>query len=373
MAVPTWLLEIRRHSAMRRLGKLLEKTYKQWFYRAFLLFHQKPPLVTTAQMEGVHKILIVRPNFRIGNTLISLPLVAALRNRFPAAELDYLGADTTMILLRGMPLDQVFVMSRDFILKPWAYISLLRRLRQRKYDFLVQVGTGSFAGVICMVFLGARYRVGGGKWAEGLCNLQVDMSAAHHAYDDPVMMARVLDVPCRDRPCYQVTSAERNEALTRLEQAGFGGRSEALPFVALFTGGHQKKRWPLADWIQLAEMLLHANARVLVFIGPEEAAVAKAFRAAFPSHKLWVMDPLPLQKFAAVLAFSRLVVTPDTGPMHLAVALDVPTLAILQSHESLGYAPRGDLDRTLFRPEVNQVYATLIQHPVWQDVISEHS
>jgi hypothetical protein len=40
-------------------------------------------------------------------------------------------------------------------------------------------------------------------------------------------------------------------------------------------------------------------------------------------------------------------------------------VAILQSQSSLKYAPRGELDRTLFRPELSLVYETLLQHPYW--------
>jgi hypothetical protein len=51
--------------------------------------------------------------------------------------------------------------------------------------------------------------------------------------------------------------------------------------------------------------------------------------------------------------------------MHLAVALDVPTVAVLQNQDSIRYAPRGEMDRVLFRPEMNQLYETLAQHPRW--------
>jgi heptosyltransferase-3 len=350
---------------MRRLGRSLEKSFKRLFYRLFLIFYRVPLAADPAHLTGVRRILLVRPNFRIGNTLISLPLVDVLRRRFPDAQVDYLGADTTAILLKGMPLGQVFLMSRDFIFKPWAYIGLLTRLRRRHYDFLIQVGNGSFSGMICMSFIGARYRMGAGEWAEGMCNLYLDDGPTGHAYDDPMVIARLLGVPCRDRPEYRMTPEEKEHAEVRIEQAGFGGRSNQRPFLALFVGGHAKKRWAPESWIQLTQYLLDAHARVLVLIGPEEAAMSKVFKSTFPTEALCVMDPMPLRDFAAVLGLAHLVITPDTGPMHLAVALDVPTVAVLQNQDSIRYAPRGEMDRVLFRPEMNQLYETLAQHPRW--------
>jgi heptosyltransferase-3 len=356
---------------MRRLGKRLETFFKQRIYRIFLLFCKAPGAVDPAHLENIHRILLLRPNYRIGNTLISLPLIGVLKHRFPGAQVDYLGADTTAILLKGLPLDQVFVMSRDFILKPWVYIRLLSRLRRRKYDLLLQVGNGSFSGMICMICLGARYRIGAGKWAEELCNLSVDMSAAQHAYDDPMVVAQLLGVPCRDHPYYQVTPEEREKAITRLAQEDLDGKPDIPPFIALFVGGHASKRASSTFWIQLTQRLLADQARVVVFIGPEEAAMAKELKATFPTHALCVMAPMPLRDFAAMLGLARLVVTPDTGPMHLAVALDVPTVAILQNQSSVRYAPRGALDRVLFRPEMDQIYGALITHPCWGAVTTD--
>jgi heptosyltransferase-3 len=366
MSNAAWWVKMRRHSGMRRLGKRLEKVIKAGVHRIFLLFYKKTMAVDPVHLEGVRRILLLRPNFRIGNTLISLPLIDVLKRRFPDAQVDYLGADTTAILLKGMPLNHVFVMSRDFIFKPWAYFSLLYRLRCRKYDLLLQVGNGSFSGMICMGFLGARYRMGAGEWAEELCNLHIDLSAVNHAYDDPVEIAHLLGVPCRDRPYYRVTLEEREKAMNHLNQAGFEGKNQDIrPFVALFVGGHESKRWLPDSWIRLAKYLVDAHARVLVLIGPEEAAMSQVFKSTFSPEDLCVMDPMPLRDFAAVLEFARLVITPDTGPMHLAIAMDVPTVAILQSQSSLKYAPRGELDRTLFRPELSLVYETLLQHPYW--------
>ncbi|MFI5399328.1 MAG: glycosyltransferase family 9 protein, partial [Candidatus Binatia bacterium] len=83
------------------------------------------------------------------------------------------------------------------------------------------------------------------------------------------------------------------------------------------------------------------------------------------------MLPQPLRVFAALTAMARLVVTPDSGPMHLVVAVGVPTVVLLQAERSLHYAPRGPNDRFLMCPSVAEVVATIIEHPSWAALTSQ--
>ena len=372
MKIPSWLMAFRRNDSVRGFGRGLEHALKRWLHALLRKLLKAPPPQDPARLESVRKILLLRPNFRIGNTLTSTPLIAAMRARFPGAQLDYFGADTTAFLLENLPLDSVFRMSRSFILRPWAYVRLLGDLRRRKYDLAVAVGNGSFSDMICMRALNARYRMGSGQWAEGTCNILVDSIGRCHAYDVPVAMARVLGVDCRDKPAYAVSREERDKALARMAEIGLAVSYSVAPFLALFVGGHKHKRWPLECWEDLVRKLrsVSPQARILVFLGPEESAMGKAMRANPLFSGIPVVDPLPLRDFAAMLQQARLVVAPDTGPMHLAVALDVPTIAVLNSKKSLSYAPRGDKDVGLLQPTVDQVCASVCAHPHWPEIRS---
>ena len=373
MKTPNWLIAIRRHDFVRGLGRGIERKSKRLLLNTLRRFVQATPPQDPAKMEAVQKILILRPNYRIGNTLSSTPLIGALRNRFPSARLDYLGADTTSILLKNLPLDNVILMSRSMILRPWSYVGRLWSLHRENYDLVVAVGNGSFSDMICMKVLNARYRMGSGKWAKFVCNILVVSIDWSHAYEVPLAMARVLGVDCRDKPCYAVSQDEKDKALFRLSEVGLSDGRTAVPFLALFVGGHHNKRWPLKCWEDLVRKLGSdcPQARILVFLGPEESSMGQAMKNNPLFKDIRIIDPLPLRDFAALLQQASLVVAPDTGPMHLAVAVDVPVIAIMKSKRSLPYAPRGESDVTLLNPTIEKVCESVCTHSTWPAICSE--
>jgi heptosyltransferase-3 len=78
-----------------------------------------------------------------------------------------------------------------------------------------------------------------------------------------------------------------------------------------------------------------------------------------------VIDGRPLRTVAALAARATLVITTDSGPMHLAVALDRPTIALLQVERSVRFQPRGPADRALMRASVADVLDAIAAHPQW--------
>lgn len=320
--------------------------------------------VPLAEVGPVRSVLLVRPNFRMGNTLIATPLVPALRERFPGAELDFLAADTTASLLENLPLRRVITVSRSVAWNPVALLSLVRRLRRARYDLAVEGGRGSFSGVLLTCLAGARYRLGRSRWAGNLLNVRVDHDRATHTYDNAAALARALGVRSNGKPLYRVGAGERAEARELLARLDLLKDGTVTPYLGVVAGGHADKRWAGEGWIQLLERIDALEVPVVLMIGPEETGLGDAVRRRELRH-VRVIPPRPVRAFAALCAESRLLLAPDTGPMHLAVALGVPTIALFQIPRSLYYRPRGPEDRVLMRPAVADVLRTLQAHPAW--------
>ena len=351
---------IAHHPAAQRLGRRLGHWSKRLSRSLFDALLPVPANVSLDDLGAVRRVLLVRPNFRIGNTLITNPLVLALRQRFPGARLDYLAGDTTASLLGHLPIDEVHTISRRFISRPWRFLALFARLRRNRYDVAVEAGLGSFSGGLYAWLSGARHRLGCSGKGDRFLDVRLPPVATAHVYDSPVAFARLLGVDCPDHPVYAVAPEESARAEEVLRQLGLApGR-----FVAVFVGGHQDKRWPAPEWLELARLLGQAGGRIAVFLGPEEMHFAERMRAGLAGVAA-VVPPQPLRVFAALWSKASLIVTPDSGPMHLAAALEVPTLAVLQSDGSLGYRPRGRLDIVLVRPTVRQVGEAVMAHPAW--------
>jgi heptosyltransferase III len=362
------LRSLAHHPLAQRVGTALGHHGKRVLGHVLDTVLSPPPNVPLDAVRDARRVLIVRPNFRIGNTLITAPLTLALRQRFPGARVDYLGGDTTAALLAHLPVDTVHLVSRRFLIQPWRFIALFARLRRERYDVAVEGGMGSFSGGLYTYLTGARYRVGCGGKADRFLNVRLPGVHTVHAYDAPLAFARLLGVSCPAHPVYAVRAQEQTAALALLTRLDLAAGSVALPFLAMFVGGHQEKRWPAARWIELARALATLGGRVMVCLGPEEAQVERQYRWALPPS-VRVLPPQPLPLFAALWGAARLIVTVDSGPMHLAAAFGVPTIAVLQSDTSLKYAPRTPQDRVLVRPTLASAVAAVVTHAAWADII----
>jgi heptosyltransferase-3 len=347
---------------MQQLGRASGRWGKRLLGRILDAVVSVPANQSLETLGEVRRVLLVRPNFRIGNTLITAPLVLALRERFPGARLDYLCGDTTATLLAHLPLDHVYAVSRRQIIRPWNFVVLFAQLRKQHYDVAVDGGMGSFSGGLYTYLTGARHRIGCAGSAERFFDVRLPRPRAAHAYDMPVLFAQMLGARCADRPVYEVGSEENAAALDRLRRLGLADGAGALPFVALTVGGHRDKRLPVALWIECARGMCAAGVRVLVILGPEDAHLEDHVRHELPAAAA-VMLPQSLRSFAAVLAMARIVVTPDSGPMHLAAALGVPAIVLLQNESSRYYAPRGPDDRVLVRPGAAEIVTALSPPP----------
>ncbi len=359
----TFSLKFRHDVSVRRFLKQLVRGCKPILHHLLRLCRRPSP-VNPHQLQNIHRVLFVRPNFRIGNLLIPSALLPALHERFPEAEVDYLGADTSAVLLKNYPISRTFLLSRSFVLRPWAFIGLFWRMRKRKYDLAVDPSGGSFSGVLYMWLSGARCRMGGGRWAADCCHVAVDPIQNGHAYDGAIALARAMDIPVRDHPYYRVSPAESQKAIALLARWHLADPLGPFPFIALFPGGRRNKRWPVGNWMELAVRLRDAGIPILVLLGPEERHHGPSIRHLL-GRAIPVLDPLSLRDFAAVLLHARLVVTPDSGSMHLAVALDVPTVALLQRESSRSFAPRGPQDIVLVHPDADEVMEAIRKHSTW--------
>lgn len=349
------------HPAAQRVGMYFGRLGKRLLAYILDLIIPLPENLPLTAVHDVRRVLLVRPNFRIGNTLIASPLVLALSQRFPGAQLDFLSGDKTATLLANLPLSTVYSVSSRFIIRPWQFVALFWRLRRLRYDVAVETGS-SFSGGLYTFLTGARYRIGATGKGDHFFNLRLPHVFPEHIYDRPVAFARLLGADCPDHPIYVVSAAETARAEAILHAIGFVADGQLQSFVALFVGGHQKKRWPLSEWLELARALGAAGRRVAVFLGPEELRFREQLRRGLVGLAE-VISPQPLRIFAALWSKAALIVTPDSGPMHLAAALGVPTIAILQTERSLKYCPRKPEDVVIMRPKAAIVLAAVMRHP----------
>jgi ADP-heptose:LPS heptosyltransferase len=149
---------------------------------------------------------------------------------------------------------------------------------------------------------------------------------------------------------------ERRWAAEQWTAWGFG---DGVPVVGVNLGGRGLKRWPRERFLEVAARIQRElGIRVVVFVGPEEEEELTRIRSALPADTV-VAPPVSSRRFAALLARCRLVVTADTGPMHLSAAIGVPTITVFVAVSGRFYEPLGPMHVALRDPAGVSVDAVL--------------
>ena len=296
------------------------------------------------------RVLFVRHDDRIGNLVLLTPLLQAAHQCWPEAEIAVLTGPRYRALLEGLPeLDRIWVLQKRRILRnPLRLIRLMRALRRHHYAVAFDASplhSLSLTGAALTYLSGAPVRVAYQRGeAASFANLLVEpLTAQHHESAILLNLLRpftdaIPGPPMRLMP----TPAEREQARERFERAGVAA-GEVV--VGVHVGGRGVKRWPLERWIGLLKTIQqHYRVRPVIFCGPGEGDQAGRLRDALKGEVL-IFDSLDVRALAAQIACCTLFMSPDTGPMHMAVALGVPTVAVFLEDTWRRYGPLGTQHR----------------------------
>lgn len=268
----------------------------------------------------------------LGDVVLSLPAARLLRERFPLARIDYLARAVGADILAGEPMfDRVFRMpdSGESLRSTWR---LLRQLRERKYALAIDLYANPRSAVT-MKLSGAGMRIGGSRRGRrALYTHPVSVSGARiTATQFHIEHLKPLGIEGPDsKPSLTISPAEREEAKRFLELSGL--RLDA-PAVGVHPGGKwEVKRWPAEYFAVLAERLLGRGFQVVVLCGPDEDVHRDAVASRLRERSV-CLPVLPIRQTAAVIQLLDAMVVCDGGIMHVAVAVDTPTVGIFGSSE----------------------------------------
>ncbi len=301
-------------------------------------------------LSTVRKVLLVRLNTRLGNLLLVTPALAAVRHALPGAQVDLLCLDHYADLLAGNPnLDCTITLRLRWRLPLVTVLRLVRRLRHERYDLVIDCARGSsFLGAVFAGLSGGRFRVAhaDARYVTAF-NVHVHRQTDYeHKVELVLDLLEGLGIPAVTREVV-LTLSETDRAGAAASWCRLG-LPDAAPVVGVHVGGRGRKRWPLQCFLDLARTVTaELHVPVLLFAGPEERQRIDPIRDCIPAATV-VAPALGARAFAAFVARCAVFVCGDSGPMHLAAAVGVPTVAIFSTRQSLHYRPRGPRHVSLF-------------------------
>ncbi len=289
----------------------------------------------------LNKILIRGPNW-VGDSVLAIPAMKAVRARFPAAEITLLVRPWVAGLFTSAPfLNKVWAEPRPTGIADWARI--VRQIRDRSFDLAI-LFPNSFESAL-MTFLG-RVPVRLGYATDGrrllLTKAVIPAVETRHQVYYYLDLVKNLSATA-DPPSIKIaaTSEEKAEARRLLFLEGITAQER---FIVLNPGAAygSAKRWSEKRFAEAGDQLSRElGFRVAIIGSPAEAPVAESIRSLMKSPVAILTGKTTLEALIGVLSESSLVITNDSGPMHIAAALGTPTVAVFGSTDERVTGPYG--------------------------------
>ena len=311
------------------------------------------------------RILYIRTD-RLGETLLTLPALAAVRQAFPGSRLTFLAHPALAGLLRGWPvLDEVVEDRSDGRLAWWRRAGwLAERLRPLRCDAAI-VSNPKKELHLAVWLAGIPIRIGyDRKWAWTLNRRLSDDKALgeRHEVEYNLELVRLLGVPAASVPPVRLPIAPADAAaLLDLLAARGVGASDVVVAAHPWTS-NPKKQWPLDRFAEVIRRLQRLPNVVVVLVGgPEEQAGAGPLLGMVAGRAVNLVGRLSLRGLAACLSRARVLVSNDSGPVHVAAAVGTPTVVLFGTIDPAAgprrWGPWGDGHTVLCRPTVEQTTA----------------
>lgn len=288
--------------------------------------------IVSRGLEKIDQILILGWGL-IGDLFIRIPLIEALKDRFPGAEITVVVDPVCVAVLENHPAcDHVIAFCRDkypYIKYLMRYISQVMQMRRQHFDLCVNLYYGG-SSVLISQLANARIRVCFDH-TPALCranNLMVPRPSFCNNWTlDLARMLVPLGIPLDT--IRRGTSFYCSSASSVFAEKFLVGNSSSLIGINLGAGADEK-RWPVDRFVELATKVNREHGlKPLVFTNPGMEQLADEFIASYTRYGDAIHVPLvSIDRVAGLMLHCDYVVTGDTALMHLAFGLKRPTLAL---------------------------------------------
>lgn len=284
---------------------------------------------TNPSLGDVRQILVFRPN-AVGDFVFALPCLWSLRAAYPAAKLIYVGRPwhAEFLARHRTPVDEVLVLPPCSGINADAHHaptldSFIEGVRQRRIDLALQIyGGGRIANPLVIRF-GARTTLGLQAPDAPALDGQISYSSLQNRRLQLLEVAALAGArPVLPLPELTVLPEDRQAVAELLHALD-------TPFVLLHPGASDlRRRWPASGFSAIGDRLAAMGFRVLVHGVASETSLCRAVTEAMRHPAVDVSGRLSLGGLCGLIERVSLLVSNDTGPLHLATAIGTPVVGI---------------------------------------------
>jgi len=314
------------------------------------LFSKKSTHKKYIDKSEVKSIVIIRPNYRIGNLIFLTPLINELQKNMPNAKIDIIvGMRLAGKILEPMPnVDKVIDIPRKLLLHPLDMLTYIKQTRAKKYDLALNISGGSTSAQIVTALVKAKYKASFSSdklWTNFTHIQDRGLKTYKHMGLESLEFLRFFNI---DFPKKQPSL---NIKLTKTEILTANNDLNSLltcntiatnaKVIAIFRNARFDKKISDEWWNQWVEALLKLDENIVIIdiLSPDIPTKLNENVLEYANKDLRILG--------AFFQACDLYVSADTGPMHLAVASRAKVLALFNKTNMEVYGALGEQNKTV--------------------------
>jgi len=288
----------------------------------------------------------------IGDVLMTTPVIRILRERYPNSYLAYLVEAKSKDMVTGNPdLNEVILFNKDKfknlrreegIVSALKSLSpLISKLKGKEFDLVIDLH-GVFRSGILSYLTRARKRIGIDKQLVSLLYTdKIKENLELHAVDEYLSLLELIEVdPAEYEKEFMIASSKKDEDYIKRLVEKYKIQNDELLIAFNPATSREDKEWSEDKFAQVGDWINdNLQARVLVLGAPVDKDKVKRIINKMETKAINLAGKTTLKELSCLLKRIDLLVTGDTGPMHMGVAVGTPLIALFGPTRPARYGP----------------------------------
>jgi lipopolysaccharide heptosyltransferase II len=281
----------------------------------------------------IRKILCIKPR-GIGDIVLSTIIIENLISNFPGVKIDYLTESFAKPSIEDNPnINKILTMGKkEFPL--WVAL----RIRKERYDLLIDLWSNPRTAQITFLS-GVKYRVGysyrGRRYAYNIP--ATSERGTGHSAEHNLELLKAINVPIISKNVQYFLSPSAKEYANSIFKSYFKENDFVVGIIP--SCGRESGRCEPTKWVEICQGISKIyDAKFLIIWGPGDENDADYISKNL-GEKTVVAPKTDLKQMAGLISLCNLIISNDSGPMHISAALGRPTLGIFGPTDPVGHRP----------------------------------
>lgn len=292
--------------------------------------------------KKLESIAIIRL-YALGESLLTLPMIKRIKDRHPSAKITVICSHRNKIIFENL----------DFIDSITTIDPSIIRLF-KKFDVAIDTEPFMNMGTLLSFWVGKKQLGFPQKGSSFLYSHRIKFNDKIHSADNFIKLAEPLKI--ENSKLEKLTSLNPGKEPNKWAKNIAKSLKKPLIGLCITTGPTGLSRlWPIKKWVKLSKQLIKKHKPTIVIIGsPEEKVYIKRFQKLLNYPKTINTTDTGLKNSIALISKLNLLISSDTGPMHIGAAQNTPTIGLFCPNTPTRFKPLGKKNSHIYKPVMSK-------------------